>query len=243
MTYTVDKIISVLKSKGYPVSEDDSKDYNLNLVGIRLNNATPNSFDDLFTVFWKYHGNWTYRAFPCTTDPGSTWLLDKEGKGNSAGTAILKEGYWKDMWHLGLHQGKYEALKQCSPVTVIRDFNKDNVLDFYAPDLTKYKKREYLLSTFKTTDWFDNSNKLVWREQTGIFGINGHRANENGQSIVVGSFSAACQVLQNRHVNNPDNQLVKVFEFDYMMYLVKKYFATWRDRISYTLINEKDLKY
>lgn len=240
MTYTVDKIISVLKTKGYPVAEDDSKDHNLNLVGIRSNNTIPNSFDDLFTVFWKYNSAWTLRVFPCTTDPGSTWLLDKDGKSNPAGTGILKEGYYKDLWHLGLHQGKYEALKQCSPVTVIRDFDKDNVLDFYAPDLTKMTKKEYVLSNIKTTDWIDTLGKLIWREQTGIIGLNGHRANENGKSIEVGAWSAACQVLQNRQVNNPDNQLVKVFEFDYMMHLAKKYFGTWRDKISYALVNAKD---
>lgn len=240
MTYTIDKIISVLKAKGYPVAEDDSKDHNLNLVGIRSNNTVPNSFDDLFTVFWKYKSQWTLRAFPCTTDPGSTWLLDKDGKANPAGTGILKEGYHKDIWHLGLHQGKYEALKQCSPVTVIRDFDKDNVLDFYAPDLTKFTKKEYLLNNFKTTDWVDVSGKLMWREQTGIFGLNGHRANANGQSVIINDWSASCQVLQNRQVNNPDNQLVKVFEFDYMMHLAKKYFATWRDKISYALLNAKD---
>lgn len=240
MTYTVDKIISVMKAKGYPVAEDDSKDYNLNLVGIRSNTTVPNSFDDLFAVFWKYAGKWTIRVFPCTTDPGSTWLLDKEGKGNSAGTAILKEGHWKDMWHLGLHQGKYEALKQCNPVTVIRDFDKDNVLDFYAPDLSKLNRKEYVLNNFKTTDWLDGSGKLMWREQNGIFGLNGHRANSNGQSIIVGEWSAACQVMQNRQINNPDNQSVKVFEFDYMMHLAKKYFSIWRDKISYTLLNSKN---
>lgn len=240
MTYTIDKIVAVLKSKGYPVAEDDSKDYNLNLVGIRSNNQTPNSFDDLFTVFWKYHGMWTLRVFPCTTDPGSTWLLDKDGKGNPMGTAIMKEGYYKDLWHLGLHQGKYEALKQCSPVTVIRDFDKDNVLDFYAPDLTRFTKKEITSNGMKTVEWYDASNRLVWREQTGIIGLNGHRANENGKSIEVGSWSASCQVLQNRQISNPDNQIVKVYEFDYMMYLAKKYFATWRDKISYALINSRD---
>ena len=240
MTYTVDKIIAILKSKGYPVAEDTSKDYNLNLVGIRSNNTVPNSFDDLFTVFWKNSKGWTFRVFPCTTDPGSTWLLDKDGKANPAGTGILKEGYHKDLWCLGLHQGKYEALKQCSPVTVIRDFDKDNVLDFYAPDLSKLTKKEYTSNNIKTVEWLDASNKLMWREQTGIIGLNGHRANENGQSVQVGAWSAACQVLQNRQVNNPDNQMVKVFEFDYMMFLAKKYFSTWRDKISYTLLNQKD---
>jgi len=242
MTYTVDKIIAVMKAKGYPVAEDDTKDYNINLVGIRSSTNVPNSFDDLFALLWKYQGLWTLRAFPCTTDPGSTYLLDKEGKANPIGTSIVKEGYYKDVWHLGLHQGKYEALKQCNPITVIRDFDKDNVLDFNAPDLTKLTKKEFTADNVKTVEWYDSSNKLAWREQTGVFGINGHRANSNGQSIQVADWSAGCQVLQNRQINNPDNQLVKVFEFDYMMYLAKKYFATHRDKISYALLNQKNFE-
>lgn len=189
MTYTVDKIIAIMKSKGYVVNEDDKKDFNLNLVGIRSAGNNVNTFDDLMTVFWKFNGSWTLRIFPCTTDPGLYWLQNPE---NKLGTAIVKEGQYKDVWHIGLHQGKYKALVQQNPITVIRDANRDNVLD------------------------------MTGKEDTGIFGINCHRANENGKSIQIDRWSAGCTVLQNRQINNPENQLVRVFEFDYFMYLCQK---------------------
>lgn len=212
MTYTIDKIITVLKSKGYPVIEDDTKPYNLNIVGIRnFIDVKPNSFDDIMAIFWKYQSSWTLRIFPCTTDPGLHGLLNPQ---NPKGTAIVKEGYYKDLWHIGMHQGKYKALTQKNPITVIRDFDRDAELDF-------------------------NSGK----EETGIFGINGHRANENGKSVQIDSWSSGCQVLQNRQINNPDNQLVKVFEFDYFMYLCQKKIDGGNgDGFSYSLISSKDFE-
>lgn len=211
MTYTIDKIVAVLKAKGYPVAEDDKKNYNLNLVGIRTMNNAVNSFDDLMAVFWKYNSEWTLRVFPCTTDPGLKGLITPQ---NPSGTAIVKEGYYKDVWHIGMHQGKYKALTQQNPITVIRDFDKDSQLDF-------------------------NSGK----EETGIFGINCHRANENGKSIQVDGWSLGCTVLQNRQINNPDNQLVKVFEFDYFMYLCQNKVDNGNGTgFSYSLISSKDFE-
>lgn len=209
MTYTIDKIISVLKAKGYPVAEDDTKNYNLNLVGIRSLNNSVNSFDDLMTVFWRYQNAWTIRIFPCTTDPGLTGLLIPQ---NPKGTAIVKEGHYKDVWKIGMHQGKYKALTQQNPITVIRDFDKDKELDF-------------------------NSGK----EETGVFGINCHRANSNGQSVQIDLWSLGCQVLQNRQINNPDNQIVKVFEFDYFMHLCDKKVENGNGSgFNYSLITSKD---
>lgn len=209
MTITLDKIISVLKLKNYPIHEEDRTNYNLNLVGIRHNSSVPNAFDDLLCVFWRFNGNWTFRVFPCTTDPGTTCLNTPQ---NPKGTAIVKEGYYPKLWHIGMHQGKYKALTQLSNIIVFRDSNKDGVLDM-----------------------------TPGTEQTGVFGINCHRANENGKSIQVDGWSAGCQVLQNRQVNSPDNQMLKIFEFDYFMHLcdmqVQK--AT-RDTFDYALINEKD---
>lgn len=211
MSYTIEKITSVLKSKAYPYLEDDKKPHNLNLVGIRTAGTAVNSFDDTMAVFWKYNGLWTLRIFPCTTDPGVTGLITPM---NPKGTAIVKEGHYKDVWHIGMHQGKYKALTQKNPITVIRDFDRDKELDF-------------------------NSGK----EETGLFGINCHRANENGKSIQVDGWSQGCQVLQNKQINNPDNQAVKVFEFDYFMNLCqRKVDAGNGYSFSYSLVNSRDFQ-
>tara|TARA_R110001599_G_scaffold136553_3_gene315009 strand:- start:2622 stop:3212 length:591 start_codon:yes stop_codon:yes gene_type:complete len=162
--YTVGQIIDVFFKKGYTTFYDDSKPYNLNYVGVRDITGV-NSFNDVFIVFWKHNGHWSSIRWNGTTDPGTYWLQNPM---NPHGTAILKEGQWRGCWKLGLHQGKYEALVQRKEVTVIRDGNKDNVLNI--------------------EDGY---------EDTGFFGINHHRANSKTESIQVDKWSAGCQVTAN----------------------------------------------
>ncbi|WP_243348678.1 hypothetical protein [Parabacteroides sp. FAFU027] len=124
---TLEKIQNALRKKGYKIFENDTKPYNLNIVGIRSINAKPNSFDDWITVMWKYKGNWNLVKYEATTDPGLFWL---ENPGNPLGTAILKEGQYPGSHQLGLHQGKYKALVQIGNLTVIRDYDRDKQLDY-----------------------------------------------------------------------------------------------------------------
>lgn len=237
MTLTVEQIIKVLKQKNYSVFEQDTKNFNVNIVGIRSAIQKSNSFDDLITVFWKYQGKWELRVFPCTTDPGAYWLRNPS---DPNGTGILKEGQYLQTYQIDLHQGKYKALCQrLKPVTVIRDFDLDDELDFYAPDLSKLTKKEKKSSTETVIEWHDLKKK-IWVEATGMYGVNIHRANENGQSVSVEKWSAACQVLQNRSIFNPDNQAVKVYEFDYFMYLMSKAAEIYGNKFSYTLLNAKN---
>jgi hypothetical protein len=86
---------------------------------------------------------------------------------NPKGTAVLKPGQYVDSWKLGLHQGKYEALVQAKPVTVYRDGDKDDTAEEQG------------------------------KEDTGMFGINIHRANPSAISSIIDKWSAGCQVLDN----------------------------------------------
>jgi len=63
----------------------------------------------------------------------------------------------------------------------------------------------------------------------GLHGINIHRASANRQSKQVDKWSAGCQVFA-----NPNN-------FDYFIELCKKSTRLYGSRITYTLIEEKDL--
>ena len=159
----VGQIIKQVELKGYKVFKSDSKNYNLNLVGMRNNNAVPNSFDDKMYVFWKWENKWNLKEYKITTDPGITYLNDPLV---ADGTAILKEGQYCGAYSLGKHRGKYDALVQSKPVTVLRDDNKDSTLDF---DTKK--------------------------ERTGMFGINIHRSSARGESTLVDKWSAGCQVF------------------------------------------------
>ena len=88
---------------------------------------------------------------------------------NPSGCAVVKPGQYVDSWKLGLHQGKYRALVQAKPITVYRDNNKNDLAE------------------------------EIGKEDTGMFGINIHRANESAVSSIIDKWSAGCQVL-----NNPD---------------------------------------
>ena len=86
---------------------------------------------------------------------------------NPKGAALLKPGQWVDSWKVGMHQGKYEALTQVKSITVYRDSNKNLIAEESSV------------------------------EDTGLFGINIHRANPNGISKFIDKWSAGCQVLNN----------------------------------------------
>jgi hypothetical protein len=160
---TPDVISNALKQKGYHIFENDTNPYNLNIIGIRNNNRIPDSFDDYISVLWKYQGRWSFNKYPATTDPGLYYLNNPICP---QGTAILKEGQYINCYCLGLHKGKYKALVQVKPVTIIHDFNKNNYLDFTSGP-----------------------------EETSIFSINIHRANLTGKTININQWSAGCQVF------------------------------------------------
>lgn len=127
--YTREQIERAVKSKGYAWF-DSNKDYDVNIVGVR-NNATQdkvtNKFDDLITVSYKINGAWQYHIWPCTTDPGITYTMQKLL--SPLGVARLVPGQYRGTYQIGLHQGKYEALVQRKPVKVYRDANKDTKFD------------------------------------------------------------------------------------------------------------------
>ena len=128
MCYTKEQIEAAVKAKGYVWFEGD-KDYDLNIVGVR-NSATgqkvTNAFDDCITVSYKLGGEWKSHCWMATTDPGKKGVMEYH---NAAGVARLVEGQYRGSHTLGLHQGKYEALKQQKPVKVYRDADKDMEYD------------------------------------------------------------------------------------------------------------------
>lgn len=111
---------------------------------------------------------------------------------NSDGTAVLLEGHYRDVYRVGLHKGK-EALVQCGPMTVARDTDLDDT-----PDIDEMAV------------------------QTGVFGINIHRAGL--VSEYVGKWSAGCQVIS------------READFTEFMSIVKGFEKAGQTRFSYTLV-------
>lgn len=141
----------------------------LNIWGFRANNKIPNSFDDQIHVFTVVETAqspvWAYWIFKCTTDPGTFWLKNPDAP---KGTAILNPGQYINSHAIGQHRGQYTALVQIAPLTVTRDYNRDNILDF------------------------ENG-----KTASGIYGINIHRASRHGDTFRVDKYSAGCQVFKN----------------------------------------------
>jgi hypothetical protein len=188
-------IFQTLKQKGYIIF---TRPFELNIVGIRSINTVPNNFDDTVNVLYKREdGQWIYNSFKATTDPGTYWLKTFM---NPEGTAILKPGQYKNSHRIGVHHGKYQALVQQNPVTVLRDDNRNDILDF-------------------------NSIK----EQTGIFGINIHRAHANGITEYVNDNSAGCQVLAD------------INDFNLLMQLAQRHKELYGNSFTYTLITETEM--
>lgn len=130
MNYTKEKIEAAVKAKGYVWFEDaNNKGFDVNIVGVRnsdTDQTVTNVFDDRITVSYKENGNWVYKEWIITTDPGKKGVMEFH---NAAGVARLVEGQYRGSHQLGLHQGKYEALKQKDKVKVYRDPNRDMVYD------------------------------------------------------------------------------------------------------------------
>lgn len=149
--------------RGYRMA---TRPFELNIIGIRANTSIPNIFNDTINVmFTDNTGTTIVNSWHATTDPGTYWLKNPM---NTQGTAILKPGQYSGSHALGMHRGKYLALVQVKPVTVIRDFNRDGKADYD-----------------------------TGVEETGLFGINIHHALAVGTTKHIDSFSAGCQVFAN----------------------------------------------
>ena len=133
--YTREQIENAMASKGYRYFK--SGDLNLNIIGVRnseTKNRVTNAFDDCMTLSYKLDGEWKFHCFKCTTDPGTHWV---ENLLNPNGVAILKPNQYRGSHKIGLHQGKYEALKQQKPLEVYRDDNQDGIYDCLEEDVEK----------------------------------------------------------------------------------------------------------
>ncbi len=193
----ISKLKYIAKSNGYIIYDDP---YKLNIWGVRSPSTTPNSFDDEIHVFYTGIVNrkkkWEHHIFKCTTDPGTYWL---ENPMNPQGTALLATGQYIDTYKIAKHRNKYYALCQrLKKVTVIRDYNRNAILDFYNG-----------------------------KTQTGMFGINIHRARKTGDTFQVDSHSAGCQVFQNAS------------DFEYFMRLCEIHKKIHGNVFTYTLIDKR----
>lgn len=194
----ISAIKNIAKSTGYQIYTTPFK---LNIWGIRSKHIKPNKFDDTLCVFFneKKSGKVKWKTY-CfkITTDPGTYWLKNPIK--PRGTAILKQGQYLNSYKIARHRGKYYALCQrLGKVRIIVDFNRDLVLDF---------------KNIKT--------------ETGMFGINIHRARKTGTTYRIDNHSAGCQVFQNAN------------DFSFFMRLCEMHRKIHGNKFSYTLIDQRE---
>lgn len=212
-------ILSIAKKKKYVVFI--SSNYDINIWGIRANTHQTTNYDDILLVFRLSDEANIKEVFSPThirkiekhSAKKKNWIIDIFSATtdpsdislitpiNKKGTAAVVPGQYRALWRKGLHKGDYPALVQHSNVSVYRDNNKDKYLD-----------------------------KCETTIDTGMFGINCHRASKWKIVDTIGLYSAGCQVLKS----------VKDFE-NIFLPLIDKSIGEGFKTFTYTLIMENDL--
>ena len=169
MKYTREQIQQSVEDKGYKYFHDNlNKGYDVNIIGVR-NSKTKGRVTNAFddTLTISYKIDGEWQYHEFNCTTDPGSHW-VENLLNEKGVAILKPNQYRSSHKLDFHQGRYLALRQKSEVTVYRDNDRDN---------------NYDLNESKT--------------DTGIFGINIHRATgrSGGKSIRVDKWSAGCQVI------------------------------------------------
>ena len=169
MKYTREQIQQTVEDMGYKYFHDNlNKGYDVNTIGVR-NSKTKGRVTNAFddTLTISYKIDGEWQYHEFNCTTDPGSHWVKNIL-NEKGVAILKPNQYRSSHKLDFHQGRYLALRQKSDVTVYRDNDRDN---------------NYDLNESKT--------------DTGIFGINIHRATgrSGGKSIRVDKWSAGCQVI------------------------------------------------
>ena len=185
-------------------------DYNLNIVGIRNSESgteVTNKFDDKITLSYKTGthpktGEGGVWHFHCYDCTTDPGTHWVENIMRKDGVAILKPGQYRGSHIIRKHQGRYDALGQDRPVSVYRDNNRDAYYNLYEDSV-----------------------------QTGLFGINIHRATKyaNKKSTQVDKWSAGCQVIA---ANN---------DWKEFMSICRKSKKVWGNRFTYTLFDSNKI--
>lgn len=162
---TREQVFERMRRKGHTIFENDSRDFNLNIIGIRSKSAKLDEFGCQLMLAWKYKGEWFDKSYQITTYPGKTYLMERLL--NPLGCAILAPGQYLHAYKIDLHRGKYKALCQkLGKVKVFRDADMDNQFDMLSSSLME-----------------------------GFYGINIHNSPDKQRTVRVGFHSAGCQVF------------------------------------------------
>lgn len=222
---TVPNLREVAGKLNYRVYES-TRPYDLNTFIIRSEVQNAGRFDDIFVTFWKDGYGWASETYTITADPSDLALLNMK---NPIGVAIVKPGQYPHSHIMSKHKGKYPAWCQNDTMTVIRDYNKDTLLDWNVPSLLGCVARVTKHWRGYLTEWLDPNGNVVWKEDTGVFGINIHHASIYQILEKIGLYSEGCTVFD----------YIKAYEE--WMKISNKAVSIWGDKLTTTYITERQL--
>ena len=201
LKYTREKIADTMASKDYKYFTGNNHD--VNIIGIR-NTETKGKVTNAFddTITISYKNEEGEWQYHEFNCTTDPGTHWVENVMNDKGVAILKPGQYRGSHKIRLHGGKYLALGQKKPLTVYRDNNRDD---------------NYDLDESKT--------------DTGVFGINIHRATGRAgkTSTQVNKWSAGCQVIAS---NDEWHEFLDICQVAREVH---------GNSFSYTLLESKDL--
>ena len=179
---SVANVEKAMIKNGYPIDRSGK----LNIANIRSSDRTVDTFNDVQILWWYVDGIINAIKFSVTVDPGLDNILNPI---NVKGCAIVAPGFYHNVWALGKHKGKYDALVQVNEILVFRDSNKDAKYDY-----TEKSNWGSIRAIDEFTKLMISKDHFRYLLEEGIFGINCHRANQWKIINKVGLYSAGCVV-------------------------------------------------
>lgn len=173
---TIASLTSAYAKHGYAMFQNDVKNYNLNIFGVRSKILDTNTFNDIVGVAWKYNSTWLLHTYAATTDPGLYYF---EHPMTVHGTHVMAEGQYRGAYTIDKHQNKYDALCQIGPMDFYEDKNRDKKFD-----RTNLTKGEVIGA---------NIHSVINKATDDLL----HESYQKVESTVVHNWSAACQVIAN----------------------------------------------
>jgi len=113
MTPTLDTIRNAYTTLGYKWHPS------FNIFGIRSAEYNTNTYNDLIGFCAKLpNGQWDFKCFEATTDPG----FAIRGASVPEGTATMKSGFYQSVYRIGVHKSnpKHPALQQVGKIMFYR---------------------------------------------------------------------------------------------------------------------------
>lgn len=242
MKVDIQLLKDTISNKGYKWNDE------LNIVGIRTTIQVPDVFNDLMCVVWKQ------KEMPKGLIPADMQMwLNKNLYVGANGLPLILDGNFGANSKFALSQyEKSVGTERMRSYTITTDpgtYWLNNPMNKLGTAVLKEGQWENCwaigyhqgkhdhealvqvgkLSVYRDGDK-DNIAEATNKVDNGLFGINIHGSSKTGMSAKIGKYSAGCQVFQMWDKKQEFLSICKMFKEER------------KNRFTYTLLEEKDLK-